>query len=103
GDLIVIELMQLKRLPQMGAHRGERGLEIGGQRLAQLGLRERELVRGGANALVRGDQRLLGPARQVGVLRRERLFSTSASTPETGHEPILRSSAMRALCIDCVS
>ena len=92
GDLVVIELMQLERLTEVRLHRLECGLQILRERDAQLGFGEREFVTGGADPLVRCDESLLGPARQIGILGRlSGLLLTFTLAPETCHGSILLS------------
>ncbi|WP_345941170.1 hypothetical protein [Microbacterium sp. Se63.02b] len=89
GDLVVVQLVQLECLAQVSAHGDQRLAQISGQRLAELGLRERELIRGRADPLVRPDQGLLGATRQIGVLCGEFFLFAFASAPKSSHEPIL--------------
>ncbi len=89
----MVELVQLKGLPQVRPHRGQCPAQVGRQRFAELGLGERELIGGRADPLVRADEGLLRTPGEVGILCGELFLFAFASAPKSSHEPILVSRA----------
>ena len=87
GVHVVIEPVQTERVAQVSAHCDERLAQLRGRVSPQLRLGEAELVGGGTDALVCGDQGPSGPLRQIGVVDLELLRTASAPDPEPGHAP----------------
>ncbi len=88
-DLVVVQLVELERFAQVGAHRSECRAQISGEGLAELGFREGELVGGRADPLVGADQGLLSTSSQIGILCGEFFLFAFASAPKSSHDPIL--------------
>ncbi|WP_354002904.1 hypothetical protein [Microbacterium elymi] len=95
----MVELVQLERLAQVMAHRGQRLAQGRRRVLAELGLGEGQLVRGQPQALVGRDQRGVGAAGEVDVLPGDLI--ARAPSPESAHGGILGGLACRALCAQC--
>ena len=83
----MIEPVQTERVAQVSAYCDERLAQLRGRVSPQLRLGEAELVRGGTDALVCGDQGPSSPLRQIGVVDLGMLRTASAPDPEPGHAP----------------
>ena len=86
----MVELVQLERLAQVRAHGGERVPQVAGGVAAEFELGEGQLVVGGAQPLVGGDEGRIGAAAEFGVVRSELGALLLAGAPESGHGTILR-------------
>ncbi|WP_159605711.1 hypothetical protein [Agromyces humi] len=87
GVYVVIEPVHAERVTEVPARRDEGIAQVPARGIPQLRLGEAELVSGGTDALIGGDQRPSSPPRQFDVVDFELLRRATAPDPERDHGP----------------